>query len=186
MTRILFFCFSLLLASGPAFSQSKDDALSQAEVDALRDAAFVPNERIETYIKILDTRERDIDDLLAKPHHVSFPGDIHDSMDQFAAIADELSDNLQELDAQHRDLRKALPKLLKANERWQTVLRAPADNDAYKVVRRIALDAVQEMHDMAAEMETSEAAYFKEHPDAAKAEKLRLGSPHAPENDGPK
>jgi len=180
--------FGILLLSGilaasakSVAAQSHDDALSGKEVEELRDAAFVPTDRIETYEKILDTRERMIEDLLAKPKHVSFHEDMHDAMDQFGAIADELNDNLDELNAQHRDLRKILPKLVKATERWTTALRAPGDDDAYKVVRRIALDAVKDTHDIVVEMETSQEAYFKAHPEAAKEEKARKNDPHAPE-----
>lgn len=170
----------LLAASAQsAIAQDKEDALSQKEIEELRDASYVPVDRLETYINILDTREKMIEDLLAKPRHVTFDEDIHDAMDQFGAIADELNDNLDELNAQHRDLRKVLPKLVKATERWTTVLRAPGEDDAYKVVRRIALGAVKDMHDSALEMQTSEEAYFKAHPDAAKAEKARKNDPHA-------
>jgi hypothetical protein len=161
-------------------AQAKDDALSQKEIEDLRDASFVPADRIETYEKILDTREHAIEDLLAKQRHLTFRDDMHDLMDQFGAITDEMNDNLDELNAQHRDLRKILPKLVKATERWTTALRAPGDDDAYKVVRRIALDAVKDAHDMAVAMQASEEAYFNAHPDAAKQEKARKNDPHAP------
>jgi hypothetical protein len=164
-----------------AVAQEKDDALSQKEIEELRNAAYVPADRIETYEKILDTRERTIEDLLAKPRHVTFGVDMHDAIDQFGAIADEMNDNLDELNAQHRDLRKILPRLVKATERWTTALRAPGDDDAYKVVRRIALDAVKDAHDIAVEMEASQEAYFKAHPEAAKEEKERKNDPHAPQ-----
>jgi len=172
----------VLAASGQAaLAQEKDDALSQKEIEELRDAAFVPTERIETYEKILDTREKMIEELLAKPRHVTFGEDMHDAMDQFGAIADEMNDHLDELNAQHRDLRKILPKLVKATERWTTALRAPGEDEAYGVVRKIALNTVKDTHDMAVEMETSEEAYFKAHPDAAKEEKARKNDPHSPQ-----
>jgi hypothetical protein len=164
-----------------ALAQAKDDVLSQKEIEELRDAAYVPTDRIEAYEKILETRERTIEELLAKPRHVSFGLDMHDALDQFGAIADEMNDNLDELNAQHRDLRKILPKLVKATERWTTTLRAPGEDDAYKVARRIALDTVKDTHDLAVEMEASEEAYFKAHPEAAKAEKARKDAPHAPQ-----
>jgi hypothetical protein len=84
-----------------------------------------------------------------------------------------LNDNLDAYGPKHRDVRKALPKLIEATERWATTLRAPGDDPAYKVVRKIALDAVQDVHDAAAAMQTEQIAYFKAHPEAAKAEKDR-------------
>jgi septal ring factor EnvC (AmiA/AmiB activator) len=171
----------LAVSAQAALAQEKDDALSQKEIEELRDAAYVPTDRIETYEKILDTREKAIEELLAKPRHVTFGEDMHDAMGQFGAIADEMNDNLDELNAQHRDLRKILPKLVKATERWTTVLRSPGDDEAYKIARRIALDTVKDTHDMAVEMEASEEAYFKAHPDAAKEEKDRRTNPHSPQ-----
>jgi hypothetical protein len=162
-------------------AQAGGDALTAKEIESLRDAAYVPTERIGAYIDILNDRERIIDDLLVKPKHVTFDQDMHDVLDQFATIADELNDNLDELNGEHRDLRKALPKLLRATEKWTTALRAPGDNEAYKVVRRSALDALKDMHDIALQMEASEDTYFREHPDAAKKEKERYNNPHAPE-----
>lgn len=176
---------AMLLAVGIARAQAGDDMLSQKEVESLRDAAYVPTDRIQAYERILNDREKMIDDLMKKPHHVTFGPDMHDLMDQFGAIAGELNDNLDEYSAKHRDLRKVLPKLLAATERWSTVLRAPADDDAYKVVRKIALDAVKDMKDSVQEMETSQEAYFKAHPEAAKAEKERRDNPHAPDSGEP-
>lgn len=161
-------------------AQASDGVMSDKEVETLRDAAYVPDDRITAYQKILDTREREIDELLAKPHHVTFGEDMHDLMDQFGAIADELNDHLDEYHSKHRDVRRVLPKLVEATERWATALRAPADDPNYKVVRKIALDAVKDMHEIAVQMVADQAAYFKEHPEAAKAEKEKRESPHAP------
>jgi hypothetical protein len=55
-------------------------------------------------------------------------------------------------------------------------LRAAGDDDQYKVVRTIALDTVKDMHDLAVQMQTDLGAYFKEHPEAAKAEKERAAA----------
>ena len=76
-------------------------------------------------------------------------------------------------------MRKALPKLVQATERWSTTLRSPADDEAYAVVRRIALDNVKDTRDLATELGTELDAYFKAHPEAEKAEKKRAGDPHA-------
>jgi hypothetical protein len=176
--RIWLLCFSaLLVAAAPyARAQAHDDTMSQAEVEKLREAAYVPVDRINVFIKILDTRTKAIEDLLAKPRRPGREDQLHDLFDQIGGIADELNDNLDAYGPKHRDVRKALPKLIEATERWATTLRAPGDDPAYKVVRKIALDAVQDVHDAAATMQTEQIAYFKAHPEAAKAEK-DLASP---------
>jgi hypothetical protein len=180
--RIWFFCFIVLLtAAAPRVrAQANDDTMSQAEVEKLRDAAYVPVDRINVFIKILDSRAKSIEDLLAKPRRPGREDQLHDLMDQFGGIADELNDNLDAYGPKHRDLRKALPKLLEATERWATTLRSPGDDPAYKVVRKIALDAVQDVHDAAAAMQTEQIAYFKAHPEAAKAEQDRASGVEKP------
>jgi len=174
--RILPLCLAgLALSAVPrlAHAQADDNTMTATEVEKLRDAAYIPTDRITAYINILDTRAKSIDDLLAKRRHAGREQDLHDLFDQLGAIADELNDNLDEYAPKHRDLRKVLPKLLEATERWSTSLRAAPGDPAYNVVRKIALDSVQDVHDAAATMQTDQIAYFKAHPEAAKAEKER-------------
>ena len=169
----------LLAGTVPLRGQADEGVMSDAEVESLRDAAYVPMDRIAAYVKILDSREKKIDGLVSKRGYPGRADELHDLMAQMAAIADELSDNLEELAKQHRDVRKALPKVVSATERWSTSLRTPADDVAYNVERKLALDALKDMRELAEGMETEEAAYFKEHPEAEKAEKERVEHPHA-------
>jgi hypothetical protein len=172
-----------LTCAHPVCAQVKDNTMTESEVEKLREAAYVPVDRINVFIKILDSRSKSIDDLLSKRRKPGREQDVHDLFDQIAGIADELNDNLDEYGPKHRDLRKALPKLLEATERWSTSLRAPADDPAYKVVRKLALDAVRDVHDAAATMQTEQVAFFKAHPDAAKAEQDRVsGQPQKQES----
>lgn len=161
-------------------AQDDDSSMSQKEIESLRDAAYIPNDRVLAFIKILNTREQEIDDLLAKPRRPGFDQDMHDLLDQFASIADEFNDNLDEYSSKHRDIRKALPKLVSAIERWQTTLRAAGEDEAYNVVRKMALDSLKDMRDTAETAQTEQAAYFKAHPDAAKLEKQRADPEHSP------
>jgi hypothetical protein len=172
-----------LLVFAPAVlvhAQDDDSSMSQKEIESLRDAAYIPNDRVLTFMKILNTREQEIQDLLSKPRRPGFNQDMHDLLDQFAAIADEFNDNLDEYQSKHRDVRKALPKLVSAIERWSTTLRTPADDQTYNIVRKMALDSLKDMHDTATSMQTDLATYFKAHPDAEKLEKERADPQHAP------
>lgn len=171
---------ALLLGAAPARTQARDEVLSQKEVDALRDAAFTPVERIAAFEQFLTDRQKRIQELVAKRRgHTDYGGDMHDVLDQFGQIADELNDNLDEYSRQHRDVRKALPKLLKLTDDWTATLQTPADNEAYNVVRRLAVDNIKDTHDIAQQMQTELDAYFKLHPEAAAAEKKRNADPHA-------
>ena len=176
---------TLLTASFPMPAQKGEDALSQREVDQLRDAAFVPAERIAVFTEILNTRQKRIDELLAKRRsHTDFPEDMHDVLDQFGQITDELNDNLDDFARRHRDVRKALPKLIAATERWSTSLRTVGENDSYNVVRRIAADDVKDTRQLADSLATDLEAYFKAHPEAEAQEKKRNSDPHAVHDGG--
>ncbi|HVG26333.1 MAG TPA: hypothetical protein VM865_01915 [Acidobacteriaceae bacterium] len=182
-TRRLAIAAAILLALSTASrlrAQGREDVLSAKEVDALRDAAYIPMDRVLAFEKILNSREHDIEQLLARPHRPGFGQDMHDLLDQFGAIADEFNDNLDDYSHKHRDIRKVLPKLIQFTERWSTTLRAPTDDEAYNIVRRIALDAVKDMREIATTMQTEQAEYFKAHPDAARMEKQRADESHAP------
>lgn len=170
-----FFCLAALLCLLPGHShaQHSESIMSEAEVDRLREAAYIPADRIDAFIKILDSRSKRVQDIVSKPRRPGREQDLHDLFDQFSGIADELNDNLDEYGPKHRDLRKALPKLLLATERWSTTLRAAPEDSAYKVVRKLALDAVKDIQDAATAMQTEQIAYFKAHPEAALAEKNR-------------
>ena len=170
-----------------ASAQAGEDMLSQREVDSLRDTAFMPVDRLIAYERILNDREKRVGELLAKRRgHTDFAGEMHDVLDQFGAIADELNDNLDEYGRKHRDVRKVLPKLMEATERWSTALRAPADDQVYAVVRRIALDNVKDTHELLQSLQTDLDVYFRAHPEAEKEEKRRNGDPHAVHGEDPK
>lgn len=172
-----------LLAWGgtqPARAQAAEDVLSQKEVDTLRDTAFVPANRVLAFTQFLNDRQRRIDELVRRRHgHTDYGGDMHDTLDQFGQIVEELNDNLDEYSRQHRDVRKALPKLLQAADRWTASLNATDPNDAYNVVRRLALDSLKDTQEIAKGLQTDLDAYFKAHPEAEKAEKKRNADPHA-------
>lgn len=171
---------SLVLITPGALAQAEQDVLSQKEVDTLRDAAFVPNERVLAFEQFLNDRQTRIQLLVAKRHgHTDYSGDMHDAIDQFGQIVDELNDNLDEYSRQHRDVRKALPKLLSAIEEWTATLNSAVSSEAYNVVRRIALDNLKDTRELAQQLQTDLDAYFKAHPEALKDEKKRATDPHA-------
>jgi hypothetical protein len=141
-----------------------DNVLAEAEVDQLRDSAYVPNERVLVFIKLLDTRNKAIQDLFAHPRRPGREQDTHDLLQQFTAIADELNDNLDDYGPRHRDIRKALPKLLDATERWSSNLRSPPDDEAYNISRKLALEAISDIREEATKLVEDQKTWFAAHP----------------------
>ncbi len=173
---VLAFCALSSVSSPRARAQASDNIMSNAEVDALREAAYVPTDRIAAFIKILDARSKSINAILTGRRKAGRDQQLHDIFDQFSGIADELNDNLDDYAPKHRDIRKSLPKLLEATERWSTTLRAAPEDASYNVVRKIALDSVRDVHDAALKMQEEQLAFFKAHPEAAKAEADRISN----------
>src|ERR1700733_14087208 len=164
MLRRISLALLLLSLALPLHAQANDNALSEGEIEQLRTAAYYPNDRILVFIKLLDIRTKAIENLFAHPRKPGREQDTHDLLEQFAAIADELNDNLDDYGPSHRDIRKALPKLLEATERWSSNLKTPPDDEAYTVSRRIALEAVHDLHDQATQMIEEQKAWFLAHP----------------------
>ena len=170
------------LAAAPAWAQGRDSALSDAEIERLRDAAATPLDRVEVFLVFLDDRTKAIDKLGQGRRRPGREEDIHDQMEQFTSIAQDLEDNLDDYSARHRDVRKVLPKLRAATERWATALKTPPDQEAYNGARKLALETVADLHEQAAKLLEEQKAYFLAHPpvkDAPFPARLMEGVPHS-------
>ncbi len=141
-----------------------ESALSDAEIEQVRDSRFVPTQCILTYVKFLDLRVQEIQDLYAHPRRPGREQDTHDLLEQFTSIADELSDNLDDYGPRHADLRKALPKLIDAADRWASAIKSPPDDDAYNLSRKIALESIADLRSSAKDLIPQQDAWFKAHP----------------------
>ena len=160
----LFFLLVLALPGFPAHAQGRESALSDAEVEKLRETAFEPPERMFAFIDFLDVRSKALDKLYNGSRHAGREEDTHTFFEQFTSISEDLDDNLDDWGKRHLDVRKVLPKLLAATERWQTALKSPPDNQEYNVSRKLALDAVADVRESATKLLADQKAYFLAHP----------------------
>src|SRR6202789_4652934 len=179
MLRRIALAFVLVALALPARAQHNDSALSEGEIEQLRDSAYVANDRLLVFIKFLDARNKAIQELFAHPRKPGREDDTHDLLEQFTAIADELNDNLDDYGPHHRDIRKALPKLVEATERWSSNLKTPPDNETYSVSRKIALEAVRDLREEAMRLIEDQKAWFAAHP-PAKEDKNKSGTIEIP------
>lgn len=145
-------------------AQESDGALSEKEVEHLRDDAYFPAVRVLTFVQFLDDRLKGINAASTGRRKPGREDDIHDLLEQFTSIANALEDNLDDYDQRHRDLRKSLPKLIAATERWASELKAPPDHVTYNVSRKLALEAVADIHESALKLVDDQKAYFLAHP----------------------
>ena len=164
-SALLLFAITLLpLAGHVSRAQRSEPSLSEKEIEQIRESAYIANDRVMVFIKLLDIRVKAIDDLYAKPRRPGREQDTHDLLQQFSALADELNDNLDDYGQRHRDVRKALPKLVDATERWATAIKSPPDNEAYNIERKLALETIHDLRDEATQMIDEQKAWFAAHP----------------------
>jgi hypothetical protein len=153
-----------LIAALPTRAQIQPSALSDAEVEQVRDARYIPSSCVLIFAKFLDDRTARIHDLYAKPRRPGRETDTRDLMEQFTSIVDELSDNLDDYGPRHADLRKALPKILSSADRWSTELKSPPEDETYSVARKLALESIRDLRESATELASEQEAWFKLHP----------------------
>jgi hypothetical protein len=165
--RWAFVCLIFFILAQPWLrSQERGPTLSDAEVEKLRELAPEYPERVMAFIGFLNQRADEIDKLTTGKRKPGREEDIHDLMQQMTGILDDLDDNLDEYSKHHNDIRKVLPKLLAATERWGTVLKSPPEDQEYSVQRKLALESLNDVHEAATQMIAEQAAWFKEHPPA--------------------
>ncbi len=121
------FCSSILLivALSCAVWARARDPLKPAEVAQMRDSAQEPEKRLPLMVKFAKARMLAIDQLRGDPKLAEGRGQqIHDLVDEFRAIVDEIDDNLDMYARQKSDLRKPLKVLVEADTEWQMKLRS--------------------------------------------------------------
>lgn len=128
----------LMLTSLTALSFAQRHAqLTSAEVDQLRDAAMEPDQRLKLYIKFLQARlatfEQVRTDSKLAPSDRSVA--IHDHLEDFINLYDELNDNIDTYVDRKDDIRKPLKSVIEADTEFQNKL---------KVLRDVLLDGKQD------------------------------------------
>ena len=164
----------LLLLLTMMASARKRDPLTEAESDQLREVAMEPYKRIKLMIKFTEARLVAIDQVRVDPKLAADRGkQIHDLLEDFTSIMDEINDNLDQYEARPLDkdavkqYHKGLKELIEADERFDLRLRtlqSAAETDPitrkeapdFRFVLQDARDALKSNADMAREyMETT-------------------------------
>lgn len=164
MLRRILLVLTFFTLVPPLHGQANDNALSEGEIEQLRSAAYYPSDRILVFIKLLDIRTKAIENLFAHPRKPGREQDTHDLLQQFTSIADELNDNLDDYGPNHRDIRKALPKLLDATERWSSNIKQPPENATYDLARKLALESIRDIREEATQLVEDQKTWFAAHP----------------------
>src|ERR1035437_6731399 len=140
----LFLTFLLAIAiAAPSLAQHRlgHDPLTSAEADKLRDTATEPNQRLKLYVEFARARMTSIDQLLADPKAKDRPAQLHDLLEDFSTLVDEIADNVDMYHSQQWDIRKSLKLVIESASEFQLKLRqlsatkkSSEDAEQYKFV----------------------------------------------------
>ena len=121
MKRVLVLIAAALMLCTPAVAGR--DPLTDEEIDQLRETAQMPNKRIELFIKFINARILAIQQVQSDPKLTDRPKQIHDLLEDFNYLTDQLDDNFDMFSRQKADFRKSLKKAIEAYSDWQLKLR---------------------------------------------------------------
>ena len=170
MTVKSLFSSSLLLLSLVApFSAHaqhiRTAALSETEVEAVREASVFPVERVNLYTKFLEQRATKIKDLGSRPKSSQRVLKLDDLLQDFTALMDEMGSNLDQYSDRHSDIRKALKPLTEATPRWLSILRVLPGESGFDLARKEAIESGEELASEATRLLHEQEEYFATHKD---------------------
>lgn len=164
----------LLLLLTLVASARKRDPLTEAEADQLRESAMEPYKRLKLMIKFAGARLDSIEQLRADSKSAGGRGrKIHDLLEDFTAILDEINDNLDQYQGRplskddRKDFHKGLKEVIEADERFDLnlkILKSAMETDPqtskeaqdFRFVFQDAQDALKSSAELAREyIETS-------------------------------
>jgi len=150
--------FLMFLAQFALTQTRTRDPLNEKEVDQMREAADYPDKRLELMIKFVRARMASIDQLRADAKNAKDrPMQIHDLLQDFSSLMDEIDDNVDMYASHKTDMRKGLRLLIEADSEWALKLHSlkeqspPEELEQYSFVLANARDAVNDGADAARE-----------------------------------
>lgn len=163
---LIFPVVTSLLFIGPLPAQREHrDVLTPAEIEQIREAGIDPDGRIKLYAKFLDEHADTIESLGKRGHSSARASRLDQELQNFSALMDELSSNLDEYGGRKADLRKSLKLLNESTQRWLSVLHSLKSEPGFDLSLKDSIDAGQDLADDAKQMLTEQTAYFSEHKD---------------------
>lgn len=160
--RIALFC--LLLCAPLAAQQQKREPLTEKQQDQIEEAGIDPVSRVDLYVKFLNESSDTIKGLIPRAKSSARSRRIDDELLDFAALMDELGDNLDTFSQRKADLRRSLKGLNESIQHWQGMLRDLPSEPGFELSLKAAIDSANDLSDQANEITADQKAYFKAHP----------------------
>ena len=155
---LLFFASLIPLCS----AQDKNDPLTQAEVEKLREVADQPIERVKLFMTFIGQRTDAIAEMTGDTRIQNKPPKIRQLLQEYTYLVDQLQDNLDNYDEIHSDIRKPLKELVPASKKWLEIVNKPPPDPVYDFPRKTAADASEGLVDQVTQLQTDLDKYFAE------------------------
>ena len=164
-----------------AAAQDKNDPLTEAEVEKLREVADQPIERVKLFMNFIAQRTDAIAEMVGDTRIQNKPPKIRKLLQEYTYLVDELQDNLDNYDETHGDIRKALKDLIPASKKWLDTVNKPPPDPVYDFPRKTAADAAQSLVDQATQLQTDQEKFFAEQKKQKKEEEKTGYVPSSPQ-----
>ena len=159
-----FLLASLLVLPVPA-QKNKREPLTELQQDQIAEAGVSPVDRLNLYVKFLNEHADTIQGLVKRAHSAARVHRIDDELQDFAALMDELSSNLDVYADRKADIRKSMKPMNDSIARWQSVLNSLPSEHGFDVSLKDAVDSVSDLATQAKQVAADQDTYFKAHPD---------------------
>jgi hypothetical protein len=161
-----------LLCTGPSQAQrEKHEPLTAAEIEEIRDAGIVPEQRVNLYTKYLGEHADALKALAARRKSAARADALDEQIQNLTALLDETGSNLDVYSDHHADIRKSLKKLTEAMPHLLEILKALPVEHAYDLSLKEALESYQDLSTQADQMLKEQTEYFKLHKDEKNQER---------------
>jgi len=159
----LVMCF--IVASPLLAQKQKREPLTDAQVEKIAEAGIDPDARVALYTQFLKEKADAIKALGKRASSDARSARLSDALEDFAALMDELGDNLDVYSDRKADIRKSLKALSEATPGWQQTLRALAGEPGFSLARKEAIESGEDLAAQADRLLKEQTDYFNQHPD---------------------
>jgi hypothetical protein len=151
------------MIAGSLHAQRSRDPLTPQEEEQVRELSDQPNERVKLYIKFIEARTDGVHQTVRRPSNQHPGADIHNYLEEFTRLADELADNLDAYEQQHLDVRKSLKFFEEHSAKWSAILNEPPSSPEYDFARKTAQEALDSARKTGADLLKEQEEYFAKH-----------------------
>jgi hypothetical protein len=154
-----------VLASASVSAQKqKREPLTEKQQEEIAEAGIDPVARVDLYVKYLNEHADTIKGLTKRAQSPARGSRIEGELEDFTALMDELSENLDVFAGRKADIRKSMKPLAEGIKQWLEILNALPKERAFGVALDEAIESGNDLDAQAKQIRNDQDAYFKANP----------------------